>query len=105
MRPPAVVQCALARAQELAGRDADALQTLEAADVGPVSFYVNPGTSTLGNWHRIRYERARILRKLGRPRHAHDIEESLRRELRLADSEHPILTRLNSPDRKPFNVY
>ena len=105
MRPPAVVRCAIARAQELAGADGDALQTLEAADTGPVSFFVQPGTSTLGNWHRIRYERARILRKLGRNREAEDIERTLRSQLRLADSDHPILVRLNAPDRKPFNVY
>jgi hypothetical protein len=56
-------------------------------------------------WHRIRYERARYLRKLRRLHEAEEIEASLRRELRIADPDHPILIRLKESGRRPFNIY
>ena len=103
-RPYAIAQCAIARAQELNGDGPGALQTLERADRGPVVMWAYP-SSSIAHWHRIRYERARLLRQRGRRVEAEAIEASLRWELRLADPDHPLLTRLNTSDRKPLSVY
>jgi hypothetical protein len=56
-------------------------------------------------WQRLRYEEARLLRKLGRAREAEAIEAILRRHLSLADPDHPIVKRLSQPDRPPFQIY
>ena len=95
-----ILAAALARAYENAGDDARALSVIEGVDYGP-----GPMVWRTYYWHRIRYERARYLRKVARLREAEEIEESLRRELRLADSDHPILVRLKEAGRRPFNIY
>lgn len=78
-----ILVAAVARAYELAGDDAEALRIIEESDCGPV-----PMVWRIGYWHRIRYERARLLRKVGRVPEAEGIEASLRRELQLADPAH-----------------
>ena len=97
------MQTALARAYEQAGDVPAALRVLENADNGPVPNYA--GASTAAYWHRNRYERARYLRKLGRAREAEEIEAGLRKDLRLADPDHPIVVRLGEAERRPFQVY
>jgi tetratricopeptide (TPR) repeat protein len=98
-----VTQTHLARTTELKGDPRAALGILENADDGPVSTYY--GNSASAYWHRNRYERARYLYNLGRVREAAEIEESLRRDLRIADPDHPILIRLRENQRRPFQLY
>jgi hypothetical protein len=100
-----IVKAALARAYEEAGDDAGALRNLKAADIPRESLFFSVGSSAVAFWHRIRYEEARLLRKVGRPREAEPIEAGLRRDLRLADADHPIVVRLKQSDRKPLIVY
>lgn len=54
---------------------------------------------------RIPYERARMLRELGRTEDAAIIETDLLRKLRLAYPDHPIQVRLREPQRRPFQTY
>jgi hypothetical protein len=96
----------LARSYELAGQIAAGLRVLDRADLGPLPLYVGGSTTTdVAPWHRLRYERARLLRKLGRGREAEEIEAKLRSDLRLADPDHPLVVRLRENGRRPLEVY
>src|SRR5206468_2721267 len=61
-----IVRAMLARTCEVAGDNAAALRALQAGDSGRVSMYWGSGRSSAAYWHRIRYDEARLLRKLGR---------------------------------------
>ncbi len=95
----------LARAYELRGQEGEGIRLLEAADLGPFPLYEFDVYTDAAMWHRLRFERARLLRKTGRVRDAGDIETELRRELRLADPDHPLVVRLNEKERRPLDVY
>ncbi len=99
-----ILTAALARAQERAGNDAAALALLTTADIGPAKLF-NPWSRSVAFSHRIRYERARLLRKMQRHYEAEEIELGLRRDLRLADDDHPLLVRLNQSSRRPLSIY
>jgi tetratricopeptide (TPR) repeat protein len=95
----------LTRSYELAGQTAAGLRVLENADLGPLPLYVAATTTDVAPWHRLRYERARLLRKLGQTAAAEEIEAGLRRQLRLADADHPLVVRLSEKERRPLEVY
>jgi tetratricopeptide (TPR) repeat protein len=99
-----IARSSVARAYEQAGDEAAALRMLKDADLGRAPLF-SGGRPGGAFWHRIRYDEARLLRKLGRQKEAEPIEAGLRRDLRLADPDHPILVRLNERERRPFNVY
>ena len=100
-----LIAASLARAYELAGDDRAGLTILETADRGPLPLYSVGRFSEGAFWHRLRYERARLLRKLGRWGEAALIEDALRKDLRLADVDHPLLHRLKARDLTPLDVY
>jgi serine/threonine protein kinase len=96
---------AMARGYEQVGRDADALSALELADVPLLSLYRWREGSTASLWQRLRYDRARLLRKLGLGAEAATIEADLLRSLAVGDADHPILVRLKESGRRPFSWY
>jgi Protein kinase domain len=100
-----VLAMRLARAHETAGRDEAALRALEVADRGPLAVYEYPTHTTAPFWQRLQYERARLLQKLGRTAEAEGIEARLRRNLRLADRDDPLVVRLSENGRRPLEVY
>jgi hypothetical protein len=53
----------------------------------------------------MQYQRARLLRKLHRTQKAAEIETALRRDLRLADSDHPLLERLKQSNPEPLTIH
>ena len=100
-----LLRLGLARAYESAGDDAGAQHVLEEVDFGPIRTFSHKGLSVAAYWHRLRYERARYLRKLGQIQEAQEIENGLKRDLRIADPDHPILVRLGESERRPFRIY
>ncbi len=101
---PIVYALFIANAAERAGDDAFALDLIEKSDPRPAQLYIG-SFSFGGYWHKLRYERARLLRKKGRTAEAASIEADLLQRLRLADPDHPALTRLRESQRRPFDVY
>jgi serine/threonine-protein kinase len=85
---------ALATAHRLAGEPAQAIAALEEGSLQRVQSYT--WRSHMGTyWLRIRARLAAEYRLQGRPRDADAIDEEVRLYLRVADSDHPILQRLD----------
>jgi tetratricopeptide (TPR) repeat protein len=94
-----IVELTMSHVLEQRGQLEPALNVLEPVDTGPAHFEV------FAYWHRLQYQRARLLRKLHRTQKAAEIETALRRDLRLADSDHPLLERLKQSNPEPLTIH
>jgi tetratricopeptide (TPR) repeat protein len=98
---PSAGSASLARALEQQGEWQSALRVLEEGAQERKVIYSTSGSGVRGeSWLREQWQRAELLRKLGREPEAREIEAELRKLLTYADADHALLRKLRDLSRQ-----